>query len=118
MLGSQSGIPGRTENQKERIVSKRRYDYQEMLKIERAKWHGTCSRHPMFDPEADGIGAIKGGCPRCLELLAIFESHRNTLRLMRAFAPTQTTRTGPSVPGPDQQQDLFASLPSPENRKA
>ena len=66
----------------------------------------------MFDPEAEGIGAIKGGCPRCLELQAIFESHQRTLRLMNAFAPISTQRTGPSEPGADRQQDLFASLPS------
>jgi hypothetical protein len=71
----------------------------------------------MFDPEADGIGAIKGGCPRCLELQAIFESHRHTLRLMLAFGPITTQRTEPSDLGTDRQQDLFASLPSPENRK-
>jgi hypothetical protein len=39
------------------------------------------------------------------------------LRLMGAFAPISTHRAGPSDPGPDRQQDLFASLPSPENRK-
>jgi hypothetical protein len=72
----------------------------------------------MFDPEADGIGAIKGGCPRCLELQAIFESHQRTLRLMSAFAPIPTQRTGPTDPSPDRQQDLFASLPSPESRRA
>jgi hypothetical protein len=89
-----------------------------MLKIENVKWHGKCPRHPMFDPEDEGIAAIKGGCPRCLELQAIFESHRHTLRLMRAFAPMPTPRTRPSDPGPDRQQDLFASLPSPVSRKA
>jgi hypothetical protein len=88
-----------------------------MLKIERVKWHGKCQRHPMFNPESDGIGAIKGGCPRCLELQTIFENHRRTLQLMRAFAPVLTQRTGPSDPGPARQQDLFASLPSPESRR-
>jgi hypothetical protein len=57
-----------------------------MLKIERVKWHGKCPRHPMFDPETDGIGAIKGGCPRCLDLHAILESNRQTLRLIRLCA--------------------------------
>jgi len=38
--------------------------------------------------------------------------------LMRAFAPTLTQRTGPSDSGPERQQDLFASLPSPESRQA
>jgi hypothetical protein len=82
-----------------------------MLKIEALKWHAKCPRHPMFDPEADGTGAIKGGCSRCLELQAIFESHRRTLQLMRTVAPIPTPRRGPSDPGPDRQQDLFASLP-------
>jgi hypothetical protein len=57
------------------------------------------------------------GCPRCLELQAIFESHRKSLRLMRAFAPTLTTRTGPIFPAPIRQQDLFGSLPSPKDHK-
>jgi hypothetical protein len=82
-----------------------------MLKIERMKWHGKCSRHPMFDPEADGVGAIKGGCPRCLELLAIFESHRRTLQLMRGFAPIPAKNNKPTKPAPEEQQDLFPSLP-------
>jgi len=72
----------------------------------------------MFDPEAEGIGAIKGGCSRCLELQAIFESHRQTLRLMRAFGPIPTPESSPSDPAPERQQDLFASLPSPLNRNA
>ena len=67
----------------------------------------------MFDPEAEGIGAIKGGCPRCLELQAIFESNRHTLRLMLAFAPIPTQHAGSSDPSPGRKQDLFASLPSP-----
>lgn len=89
-----------------------------MLKIERVKWHGKCPRHPMFDPEADGIGAIRGGCPRCLELQAIFESNLHTLRLMHAFAPPLTERKGLADRGPDCEQDLFASLPSAESRRS
>jgi phage FluMu protein Com len=82
-----------------------------MLKIEKVKWLGKCKRHPMFDPEAGGIGAIKGGCPRCLELQAIFVSNQHTLQLMRAFAPIPEQRGNPADPDPDRQQDLFASLP-------
>jgi len=82
-----------------------------MLKIERVKCHGKCDRHPMFDPEADGIGAIKGGCPRCQELQDIFVSSQRTLQLMRAFAPVSVQRKEPADPGPDGQQDLFTSLP-------
>ena len=87
-----------------------------MLKIEAVKWHARCSRHPMFDPETDGTGAIKGGCTRCLELQAIFESHQRTLQLMRAVAPILAPHRGASDPGPERQQDLFASLP-PESQK-
>jgi phage FluMu protein Com len=86
------------------------YDCRGMLKIEATKWFGRCTRHPMFDPEADGIGAIKGGCPRCQELQTIFESHQRTLQLMRTFAPIQTQHREPADPDPDSQQDLFASL--------
>jgi phage FluMu protein Com len=82
-----------------------------MLKIGTVNWHGKCQRHPMFDPEADGIGAIKGGCPRCQELQDIFISHQRTLQLMRAFAPLQPQRKKPADPEPDRQQDLFAFLP-------
>lgn len=73
----------------------------------------------MFDPAADGIGAIKGGCPRCQELQEIFVSSQRTLQLMRAFAPMSEQRRNPADHGPDrQQQDLFASLPAPESRQA
>ncbi|MDR3726324.1 MAG: hypothetical protein P4K86_04695 [Terracidiphilus sp.] len=78
-----------------------------MLKIERVKWHGKCQRHPLLDPEADGIGAIKGGCPRCQELQAIFVSNQRTLQLMLAFAPFPVERKEPADPGPERQQDLF-----------
>jgi hypothetical protein len=81
-----------------------------MLKIGTVKWRGKCSRHPMFDPEADGIGAIKGGCSRCQDLQAIFESHQITLRLMRTFAPPAAPRRKPADLDAERQQDLFASL--------
>lgn len=89
-----------------------------MLKIEAVRWHGKCPRHPMFDPETGGTGAIKGGCSHCLELQAIFESHQRTVQLMRAVAPAPIRRIGPSDSGPDRQQDLFASLPASGSRQA
>jgi hypothetical protein len=82
-----------------------------MLKIEATKWYAKCPRHPMYDPQADGIGALKGGCPQCLELQSIFESHQRTLQLMRAFAPMQAKRKKAVAPEPDSQPDLFNSLP-------
>jgi hypothetical protein len=86
------------------------YDGFAMLKIKAAKWFGRCPRHPMFDPEADGIGAIRGGCPHCLELQEIFEAHQHALQLMRAFAPMPAQHKEPVAPDPDRQPDLFASL--------
>jgi len=64
----------------------------------------------MFDPEKDGISAIKGGCTRCQELLTIFESHRRTLQMMRAFAPFPVKGKEAADPAPDVQQDLFDLL--------
>jgi hypothetical protein len=81
-----------------------------MLKIEAVKWHGKCSRHPMFDPEKDGVSAIKGGCTRCQELLTIFENYRRTLQLMRAFAPFPAKGKETADLAPDRQQDLFELL--------
>jgi hypothetical protein len=81
-----------------------------MLKIKAAKWFGKCPRHPMFDPEADGVGAVRGGCPHCLELLTIYQNHQRTLQLMRAFAPFPVEHKEAPEPAPDPQPDLFASL--------
>jgi hypothetical protein len=80
-----------------------------MPKIGTVRWRGRCPRHPRFDPEAAGIGAIKGGCSRCEDLQEIFESHQRTLRLMRTFAPP-AQRQKPTDLGPERQQNLFASL--------
>jgi hypothetical protein len=80
-----------------------------MLKIETTKWLGKCPRHPFFDPEKDGIGAIKGGCPHCLELQAIFENHQRTLKLMSAFAPIHAQHRNQATPSSDLQGNLFAT---------
>jgi hypothetical protein len=77
-----------------------------MLKIGTVKWRGRCARHPRFDPEVDGLGAIRGGCSRCQDLQAIFESHQRTLGLMRTFALPAVQRQKPAS-GNDLQQDLF-----------
>lgn len=81
----------------------------EMLKIGTIKWQGKCAKHPMFDPESGGAGAIKGGCPRCQELQQIFESHQRTLRLMRAFGPSLGQRKKAAEPKEDRQRSLFGS---------
>ncbi len=78
-----------------------------MLKIGTVRWRGKCPKHPMFDPEADGPGAIKGGCPRCQDLQTIFDSHQRTVRLMRTFGTPSDPRRRQSDPAANLQQDLF-----------
>jgi hypothetical protein len=75
---------------------------------------GRCPRHPMFDPEVDGPGAIRGGYSRCQELQTIFESRQRTLGLMRTFAPSSSAqRRKPADPDAERQQDLFGPLRDP-----
>lgn len=78
-----------------------------MLKIGTVRWRGKCPKHPMFDPEADGPGAIKGGCPRCQDLQTIFDSHQRTIRLIRTFGSPSGQRRKQSDPAANLQQDLF-----------
>ncbi len=79
-----------------------------MLKIGTVKWKGRCARHPMYDPDADGPGAIKGGCVRCQDLFTIYENHQRTLKLMRAFGSAVERRRQPAAdPNAGRQQSLF-----------
>ena len=45
-----------------------------MLKLGHVRFRGKCPKHPGYDPH-EGIGAIKGGCPRCERLFYIFKQH-------------------------------------------
>jgi len=65
----------------------------------------------MFDPATDGPPAIRGGCPRCQDLQAIFEKHQQVLSLMRTFAPPPPPRPK-ADPDAERQQNLFASFSS------
>jgi hypothetical protein len=58
-----------------------------MLKIGVVKWRGKCSRHPTFDPYSDGLGGIRGACPKCAALFEIHQHHQKMVSLMRGFAP-------------------------------
>jgi len=64
----------------------------------------------MFDPQGDGPCAIRGGCIRCQDLQAIFDSHQRTLTLMRTFAPPNARRHKPADPDTERQQELFGFL--------
>jgi hypothetical protein len=63
----------------------------------------------MFDPEAEGAAAIRGGCPRCQDLQTIFETHQQMVKLMRTFAPPAPPRVK-ADPDAERQQSLFASF--------
>lgn len=82
-----------------------------MLKIGTVKWQGKCGRHPNFDPNTDGPGAIKGGCPRCADLMEIFESYQRTLRLMRAFGPNTGQRRNLALERERERQQNLFTLP-------
>jgi hypothetical protein len=77
-----------------------------MLKIGVVRWRGKCSKHPGFDPFADGPGAVKGGCERCAKLLEIHNCHQRMLALMRGFVPAEK-RPRAETPLDDAQATLF-----------
>ena len=63
-----------------------------MLKLGSVRWKGRCSKHPMYDPETDGLGGIRGGCRRCEMLLDIWTHHSKMVRLMREFGTREDAR--------------------------
>jgi len=63
-----------------------------MLKLSLIRWKAKCSRHPRFDPDIDGAGAIPGNCARCHQLQTIYESHTRILKLIRAFGPSASLK--------------------------
>ncbi len=77
-----------------------------MLKIGVVRWRGKCSRHPSFDPYADGPGAIKGACARCEALLEIYQCHQKMVALMRTFTPPAQRRK-PVDDFAERQANLF-----------
>jgi hypothetical protein len=79
-----------------------------MLKIGAVKWRGKCAKHPGFDPEVDGPGAVKGNCQRCNDLVVIHELHQKAMRLMRTFRPAVEEKKAVTEAGADERQmDLF-----------
>lgn len=78
-----------------------------MLKLGSVKWRGKCSRHPRYNPAIDGLAAIRGNCPKCSQLLQIFNHHSEALRLMRTFVPVEE-KPKAVARGAGAQQSLFA----------
>jgi hypothetical protein len=63
---------------------------------------GKCERHPRYNPERDGRGGIKGGCPACFSLydlqqarLTLDAANRDFLRKAIPWARRSKPRTGP-----------------------
>ena len=57
------------------------------LKIRARKFDGRCARHKRYNPAVDGLGAIRGACPRCTLLFEIWEASLRLNALIRNFAP-------------------------------
>ena len=74
-----------------------------MLRIRAVSINLKCSRHPRFRPE-DGPGAVKGACPRCSRLLAIFEAHRALMSLVTRTPYRDTDTPTPTAPAPESRQ--------------
>jgi hypothetical protein len=77
-----------------------------MLKIGVVRWRGKCSRHPSFDPYADGPGAVKGGCVKCQALVEIHQCHQKMMGLMKGFTPP-VVRKKAEDEFEDRQESLF-----------
>jgi hypothetical protein len=57
------------------------------VKIRSRKFDGRCSKHKRYNPAVDGLGGVKGGCPRCGLLFEIWETSLQLNKLIRKFDP-------------------------------
>ena len=57
------------------------------MKIRSRKFDGRCGRHKRYNPAVDGLGGIRGGCPRCQLLFEIWRASLELNRLIRQFNP-------------------------------
>ncbi len=80
-----------------------------MLKIRGRHFKGRCGRHKLYNPAVEGLGGIKGGCPRCTLLLEIWECSLKLNGMIRKFDPNhddvqRPPRPKDAVPEPDPRQ--------------
>ncbi len=80
-----------------------------MLKIGIVRWRGKCGRHPRYDPYLDGVGGIKGGCPKCTMLRDIYECHQKMVSMMRTFSPPPPPKKKVNIDD-ELQTNLFDEL--------
>ena len=57
------------------------------MKIRSRKFDGRCGKHKRYNPAVDGVGGIRGGCPRCQLLFEIWRASLELNRLIRQFDP-------------------------------
>ena len=57
------------------------------MKIRSRKFDGRCGRHKRYNPAIDGLGGIRGGCPRCQLLFEIWQASLHLNGLIRQFDP-------------------------------
>ncbi len=76
------------------------------MKIRSRKFDGRCGRHKKYNPAVDGLGGIRGGCPRCQLLFDIWRASLELNRLIRQFDPNldDVERPKPATPEPDPRQ--------------
>ncbi len=75
------------------------------MKIRSRKFNGRCSKHKRYNPAVDGVGGIRGGCPRCGLLFEIWETSLALNRLIRKFDPGHDDLGAPKLTlGPDPRQ--------------
>lgn len=76
------------------------------VKIRARKFDGRCAKHKAYNPAVDGLGGIRGGCPRCSLLFEIWEASLNLNRLIRTFDPRHDDlkKLEPKALPPDPRQ--------------
>jgi hypothetical protein len=47
------------------------------------RWHVACQKHPRFNPDKQGPGAIRGACADCQKLVEIQKAARD-IRVLQA----------------------------------
>lgn len=81
---------------------------QRMLKFGTIRFKAKCNRHPTYNPE-DGQGAIRGGCPKCLQLFEIYQAYLKLTTLMKQAKnePDKPPAAKAAVANDPRQSSLF-----------
>jgi hypothetical protein len=79
------------------------------VKIRSRKFDGRCMKHKGYHPPVDGLGGVRGACPRCTLLFEIWEASLHLNRLIRRFDPSYDDLEKPPIvlPPDPRQIDMF-----------